>query len=483
MRRFAGISASLFACVAGCGDDGKHHQAADGPLAIDARTIDGAVDGAVDANPAGDVTVSTRARCCTVAPGTPVAAVSIVVVQPDGTLGVGGVTNASGTLTLHGVLPGASITAIYPPDVNQDIAIATTIGVKPGDHLTYGDGYYTIPTTGTAGTMTVNVPVLAAATSYGVYTPCGYFSNAAGTWSTTVTQSATCQVPTGAMAAVAYDGTGAIIASAYLPAANFANDAVVDLPAWTTNTAGNVTTSVSGLLADVNSVQLASYAVLDVNIQLGQSTYPTLAGGAASYAVTLPSALPRTYGYGEFYRPSLDHQFSLKAAAVGGTTVTLTPPTVPWLTSGVLTFDAALGTASWQQTAGTYDAAVLRIGWSRPDMATPPVTHFYNWNVIVPPGVTSFDFGHVPAALAGYVPIATDAVASTNVKLIDLSTTTGYDALRQIPEWQCVHPDGAVEAGDVPAADYSGGEGYAGGIATRHAPPMAVVGTAPHTRR
>ena len=457
MLRLSGVSATLFACVTACGSDPVHHLP-DGPMPIDG------VPG-TDATVAGDVTVTTLARCCTVTPGTAVAAVPVVLVQPGATVATTGMTGTDGKLTLHNVLPGAAITVVYPEDAGLNTYLATTLGVKPGDHLTYGDSYYAAPTTGTAGTMTVNLPTLANATSYSVNTPCGGASATAPTTSFVITQYTYCQTATGEISAIAYDSTGAIIGSADLPAATFANDAIVDVPAWTTNTAKNVTTSISGLAADV-SVQLASFAVTDpINPQYGSSTYPTAVAGAASFTTTLPGAFARTYGYAELYRPNLDHQFSLKAGTPTATSFALTPPVLPWLDSSHLTLNQTIGKASWLQTDGTYDAAVVRIGWYHLDVAQ--AAHYFYWNVIVPPGLTELDFHTGAAALSGYVPTSTDSITQQTVKLIDLSTAASYDELRGVPEWQCVHPDGAVEAGEVPAADYSGGEGFTGGIARR----------------
>ncbi len=462
MGRLSGLSATLFACVTACGDDGVHHLP-DGPAAID-----GSVDAPVV--PPADTTVTTLALCCDVAQGTPIAAVPVFVVKPDGTLGTGGMTGADGKLTLHGVVPGSAITAVYPETINHDTYLSSMLAVKPGDNLTFGDGYYTISAGGTAGAMTVSVAPLVDAAHYYIETACGGTTYDVPVPAVPVTanidisvpQYDYCQTATTPLSVIATDTNGTVIDSAYFPTAAFTNGAVVTVSTWTANTANNFTTSISGLIPEVTNTYLGAYAVSPTG-QQGAAGYQPIISGAASRTVTVPTTLPRTYGYAQLDRNNLGHQFAYKAGAGTATTIALTEPTLPWLDAtnsspdyNVL-LNPVIGKASWLQTDGSYDAAVLHVQWNRTDVSS--TTHTYHWTLIVPPGQTELDFGHVPTELASYVPTSTDQLQQHGVRLIDLSSAANYDALRQLPEWQMVDPDLAVTRGDQPAADYSGGEG------------------------
>src|SRR5512140_524929 len=108
MRRFPGVAAAVFACAVGCG---KTTALSDAPGAIDGSSID--ANTTVDAIPVGDVTVTTHSRCCTEPNGTLEANVPVFSVQPGGAAGPMGMTDATGKVTLTGVLTGAAITEVY----------------------------------------------------------------------------------------------------------------------------------------------------------------------------------------------------------------------------------------------------------------------------------------------------------------------------------------------------------------------------------
>jgi hypothetical protein len=90
-----------------------------------------------------------------------------------------------------------------------------------------------------------------------------------------------------------------------------------------------------------------------------------------------------------------------------------------------------LAGAAWRYDAGT------------------AVTTYYSWNLLVPPGQTSFQWGAPIAGLAPYVPATTDSFSDFHVQLIDLASANGYDQVRAAPEWQWQSPGTATEDGEI----------------------------------
>lgn len=441
MRRFAAIASGLFACVTGCGDDGVH-KLPDAPLPPD--------DSAIDAPASGTANITTNVRCCEVAPGTPQAGVAIAVVHADHTLGATATSDAQGKASVA-VRTGDSVFAIYPEGINSTTEISTFVGVKPGDNLTFGEGYWQPPGNGVSGQLNVSWPAFTGASYYSVFSPCGvYNSSSTGT---TISLAPYCQTDLAPMAFAAFGPNSEILASAYLPAAAFTPGT---LPAitWTALPAPDYTVAISGLDAAISQIY---FQVHGVHAGFDVTTYgsATLSGGTAtSVHSTVPSAT-RTYADVQLRRLGTNGwQHYTKAQA---TSVSLTA-TMPWING--IAISPGEGKALWLQTGGTYDTAVLFLNWSHYDGK---VTHYFQWNVIAPGGVTSLDLGTPPAALADFLPNTTDSVGTT-LQLVDLSNTSTYDEVRAQPEATLVYPDGAVRAGTVPGANtssYDSGEGFA----------------------
>jgi hypothetical protein len=143
---------------------------------------------------------------------------------------------------------------------------------------------------------------------------------------------------------------------------------------------------------------------------------------------------------------------------------TFPAPVLPWV--GQVLVDANSNTASWLQLGGTSeDAAFASLNWARADVAN-DTTDYYTWNILIPPGATSFQWASPIAALAPYVPTATDSQLSGNLQLIDLANASSYDEVRAQPEWQWNDPGYATENGEITGVSsvsfpYTGGEGFA----------------------
>ncbi len=444
MRRFASIASGLFACVTGCGDDGVHHLP-DAPAADDAG---------IDAPVAGTVNITTNVRCCDLAPGTAQAGVRVIVTGRNNAVGATAMTDAQGKASVA-VHAGDSVTAVYPEDVpNLRTRLTTIAGVKPGDNLTFGDAYWVPPATGVDGQLNVSWPAVTGANYYEVYTPCGSYFAGSATTTATIPLSAYCQTATAPIVFVAHDNNGLIVATSYLPAAPFTPGT---LPAitWTPVTP-SYAVSVSGLDAAINQVYLSSGVTFPSQITIANGDYPTITAGAGTLSFAIPAGAQRAYGSMDLRRNGTrGRQTYMKA---GAASAAFAAPTMPWLTG--LAASPGDVQAVWLQTAGTYDAATLRFNWSH---SVAVETHYFDWNVILPPGVTSLNIGTPPAELAPYLPATTDDLGSDLV-LVDLASATGYDALRALPEGRIMNPEAAVRAGDETAASVSsfdGGEGFA----------------------
>jgi hypothetical protein len=453
MRRCSGVAAIIFATAAGCGGGKTFVDAGRG----DANTIDGGVT--IDATPVGDVTVTTYSRCCTDPAGTPVADIQVVSIQPDGSAGPSGTTDASGKVTLSGVLQGASITAIYP--TGDGYHLVTTLGVRPGDDLVYGEQYIADLSPGTGGSLTLDLPAYAGAAHYYVFTPCGSFTfTAAGT----LTVPENCTIATGDLILFAYDASYNTIATGVLKDVPFTDGASVTLAAWTPATAAFAAT-LTGLPADVNNVAIYAAAVYG-DRDFYSSTYPTPDAGSASAMMSVPADSDRLASWAEVHRMAQVGRHEVYQGLAGdATSISLADPQLPWL--GQLLVNSAAQIGTWVQIGDQpYDAAVGFVSWSRFD-AVNDVTTSYDWTIEVPPGLTMWTWASPPAALADYLPATSDNI-SGDLQLVDLSGVDDYDAARAAPEWQWTCPLCATQSGELTGVSsaafrWDGAEGFVTG--------------------
>jgi hypothetical protein len=436
MRRFQGVAAVLFASAAACG---KTTALSDAPTG-DGKQIDSNAN--IDAA-AGQVTVITKSRKTSTSPaGTVVAGVSVYAVQPSGTAGATGQTDSNGKVVLDGVLPGASITAVYMADAT-DYQVVTVVGVKPGDTITLGDLYALAPAGGNTGVLNVTFPSVTGATSYQVYSPCNSTSGAASP----IALPESCVLPSANLVLIAADATGNTLAGGVIKSAPYTDGQTAALTAWSPVPSGGFTVSISGLIADVTQAGLWGDMVVDGGAYVfdrGQTISP-LTGGAASANFQLPGAGDRTSVGATLYRTKYGDQETYSNVAPTATSATLPAPGLPWLGSRQL--DASGQTVAWLQFgSGAYDGGFANIQWSRTVATT---TTQYNWNILVPPGQSSFAWGTPTAALAPYVPAAADTFNQFHVQLVDLSSATDYDQLRAAPEWQWQSPYNTTEDGEL----------------------------------
>ena len=456
MRRFQGVAASLFACAcaAGCG---KTTQLADAPTG-DSNNA--------DANTTPDamlaVTVTTYSRSDGSAPNhTLVANVPVYVVSPAGAIAQMNPTNAQGTVSFLGVEPGSSVTAVYTL-AGGGYKIVTTLGVKPGDNLVYGDAY---PSTHgqltTPLTMSATFPTVTGATQYYVRHACTTDNGGASP----VTINIGCDATNGDFYFYAQNDGGVVLATGALHGAMYADGKTAALTSWTTVTQPMLSVSASNLSAEVSDVNFHAALVVDgvAFNDSRQAFFITPTSNAASATLSVPNGGDRLWSLFEVHNTnatgSWGNKVQFQALASDVRTVTDTEPGLPWLSP--MTFDAANQKVTWTtEGSGAYDGMLVNVTWSD---ATPTN---YDWDIIAPPGVTSFSWANPPAALAPYVPAATVTPNSNNnvTALVDLSNTTGYDALRQQPEWFLSNTGFATEDGELATGSTiampPGGEGY-----------------------
>jgi hypothetical protein len=424
----------------GCGNGGGGQ--------VDASTPDAAADVAVvdvgvDAPTVGDVTISTLVRCCGQPQGSPAAGIVAIAVQPDNSV-VTGTSDTTGTVVLHGIHTGATVTVPYPENTNDNTSVISFVGVEPGDHLTTGEGYFFPPPPGTAGTMTISFPAVTGATDYVAYTPCGTTNVQAPATSFTVTLYDYCQIPSANIGVIA-QATGTIIASAYLTNAAFTPNATDSVPTWTANGQNAYAVTMSGVAPEVTTVALAglaSYPYASAIEPFVQNV--TIVNGTATAMVTLPLTAPRMGGIAGLTRD----QYGTQTAFHGGgpaASATFAAPKLPWM--GKATTTAT--TLAWTQTAGSYDGAVATMVWH---VTVSNVDHQHVWMVVLPPGTTSVDWTSPPAELASYLPAPTDTV-NGDPALLDFGDVADYRAFRALPQWQFVYPYVSVLQGDHGSAD------------------------------
>lgn len=448
MRRFASIASGLFACVTGCGDDGGARKLPDAPLVEDGLTPDMIASGSVN--------ITTMSRCCDVAANTPVANVLVVAVNADGSLAGTAMTDAQGKASLD-IREGATVTAVYPEDVDNETVITSYVGVKPNDELTFGDAYFEVDqaVTGADGQMTINWPMVTNATSYVVYTPCETYGRSATGLTLSASLYEYCQTPTAPIVVTAFDANSVMLSSAYLPSAPFTVGAVVNLVAndWVAQAADSATVSISSIDSAVTDLRLQAIARFP-GYSVDDSYYPDLKLGEMSSMLSIPQTAPQKYARARLNR---NGNYGEQNYFKGGTSpFALTGVSLPWINDEAIVSPSQYRVV-WIETAGEYDAAVLDLFWERYENKQYRQSR---WRIVLPPGVADFRLGTPPAELAPFLPTDKDYLGST-LTLVDLSSAASYDAARALPEWRVANPEGAVASGDEPSAAISSdGEGF-----------------------
>lgn len=405
----------------------------------DAAALDGVM---IDAPPPTDVEVTTYVRCCGLPPLTAQAGVTVVAIQPNSDVVVA-VSDAAGHATLHDIQANATVYAGYPESDAATTNLVTMFGVKPGDHLVFGEKYAGLwDAHGTAGTLTVNLPAYPGADSYRVTTGC---SSIAGASPISVPIVARCQTPTSTFASIAYDFETPI-ATSYATNVPYTPGTTHDAGPWIPLTPINV--SITGFADvttnvdfDVGSVgTAASDGTFGREVPTKGAITSTLSAPRSAPAIFLDAMPERAFG------DTSTHEFIVRLAP-DAITGQLVDPGIPSI--GGVTGDAT--TMSWSQTPGAYDEASVPLSWIRVDADS--TRHTFVWTVILPSGVTSFEkYPTLPAELDPFVmrpADVPDSFSGAYITLVDFTEAADYDGARTLPEWALTYPLNAATAGDV----------------------------------
>jgi hypothetical protein len=394
------------------------------------------------ADESGPITVTTFNHYCFDPPNGRLGSVDIVVIGPDGSDTYR--TDANGDLTVD-VLPGSSVTAVYPLSPCNEHNITTFAGVAPGDALVFGtDQNFGSPTQ--SGTMTITWPAQGGIDSFQIYDDC-YGAGAAGTaTSAVITQYTNCSTPTTEVLVVGYtSGTPAIYA--VLDDLPFVADGSAAITAFQTASLTNL--DMTGIPASVGNAELS------VSPLTGSSYGGTIyaygapdAGAITGSGVWTPGpddAYLRAWFQGATYGQQYIHERVAPTAPFA----LADPALLPWVDAFIA--DITTGTLSWTESGtGTPDGTMLTLYWYR---GTPPALwgvggQSYYWTLILPHGAPSVTLPPLPGALSDRAPTTDDSV-SGDVTLIE-SSAAGAGGLRELPEWESY----CADCRDLGAATY-----------------------------
>ncbi len=410
----------VLALLVGCGDDGIHHLP-DAPPGPDAATPDAPQSGVVT------LTITQG--------GDPRVDVDVYFLAADSALVAKIKTNAQGVASATMGL-GGSVTAIDPfalKSAGRDLR--TFVGVKPGDSLKLHTG-------GTAAqgrvvNFTLTLPTDAFASTYYVYSDCGFaqFNSGGGSGSGGGPVSGPAAFfgcgTTSDFLIETYDFNGLPVGALYKAGVALTEGATVDLTAepyttpiptrtvnwanvpaaYTSMTARNAIASAKGFLTDI-----------DVNSAI-------VTAGAATATFTMPTV---TAG------------ISIMASQPGPSNFIGRHTVLDWAPQGTtpIAIDLAGALLATYTTAPSVSAATHTITWAASAGATPDFawatlsanrlvgqsTTFWSWDIVVPFATTTVTLPTLPTEIADLNFMATDTVNLN--ELITAKVPGGYDAVR-----------------------------------------------------
>jgi hypothetical protein len=396
-------------------------------------------------DPAAPVTVTVLA---TTGNGAPDLAAKVLFQDPDGAVvsdtAVDAMGHAQAMLPRGGTVSAIRITA---DPINLAASITTTLGVKPGDNLTFGlKPYATSNNQGGATMMTATFPLASGAASYRFYTPCGL--SPAATSPVTLNFRDSCH---GAMfdllattsagappvpmflfiSNVSYQGGGSFaVASPFNPMASF-------------------TVNMTNIPDPVSSINVSRTTLLN-NTPAGSTSASVQGDPAGTASAVLPfpqgvgtrSELSITMGRDD---ATIVQRHEAHTAALGtSATVDLGQQKLPWFTNLAQT---ATG-ATWTMVAAGDPPDGMMVNWSGGwNDGMRPVA--ISWLVAQPAAMTGMTLPRLPAAYAmidpGQQTVAVQP-SSVTMYMADYDNVAGYDQLRQMPETLLTSPIGIMGA-------------------------------------
>jgi hypothetical protein len=423
--------------LAGCGKVGDTTPADAGP----------------DADLSGDANVVTQSALFGTAFGAKIASIDLVSMLPNNQVLATGQTDANGAATIK-VYPGGSVTAIYKHTVDLGADLITFAGVKPGDTLTFGNRQPSTSgqTSNVLGTVNYSWPALGGTSFFEVFSSCTGTSVGSAATTFAGPESSLChKEPMDALFG-AFNASGVLTSFGFRSNVAFSDGVAIALGGWSPAQTGAI--AISGLPIEVNSVSGAFRTILDSNNEIsmtgGYNGTPT--GGAFSASFPWHPTGERTVGQLFLNRPGFSGLRVYDSFSSNTLTQTVASPTLPpWPQGGVIS-SSALRQASWflvPDATSVSDGQMLRVSWSHTISGT---SHPSQWFFILPPpetmGDQSIDFPALPAPLASVLPVAEDSMGAS-IRVFDISTVTGYDAVRALPSATPMCLECAVRTGDI----------------------------------
>lgn len=406
-------------------------------------------DAGIDADLSGDATVVTQA-VLTGKTGDKAGNIDIVSHLPNNMILATATTDANGGATIK-VYPGGSVTAIYKHTADMGADLITWVGVKPGDTLTFGSRQIPSPTPSMPlGTQTFQWPALAGVTQFQAITTCGTsLTNTATATSMTGTESTGCHREPMDVIFRAFNGS-TLVAYGFRSNVTFANGGTVALGAWAT-TIPNETINITGLPPEISTVSGDFATVINTDFTIFFGSYNgTPTGGAFTKTVPFHATGERTFGELFLNRTGFNQMQLFDSFSTGTQTQTVAAPTLPTWVQGATNVSSALHKAEWfvvpeQSTSSTTTGELLLLQWSH---VISGVSHPSKWNIIIPPGQTSFDFPPMPPTLSDHQPAPVDSIFGATT-VFEIPSITNYDMLRTLPSANIICLSCAVESGDL----------------------------------
>lgn len=441
--------------LAGCGKVSQNKP--------DAGNTDDAGNTTIDASPSGDATVVTEAALSGMV-GSKVGSVDIVSNLPDNSMMAASKTDAGGSATIK-VFAGGSVTAIYHHTADLGADLITWVGVKPGDTLTFGNRNFAPSSQAdpSLGTQTYSWPGLAGASQYKVFTTCNNKTSAlsapAGTTSVIGQEFGSCHRDPMTVLFTALDASNALIDYGVATVQKFTSGASVAVPAWNSTATALATVNITGLPAEVASVsgnfRVVADPLTDFNPSVGYSG--TVTGGAftASNLGIAQGVGLRALGAVDLSRGGTFRVIHvLDAIALDTLTQTVAAPMLPPWSQTRTTATAGSRMASWllvASAASVHKGQVLHMTWNHSvaGAASPS-----QWDVIMPPGQTSFAFPMFPVPLGDNQPAASDTL-NASTRVFDIPSVTGYDMLRARSSADVMCLECSVRTGDLRRVVYT----------------------------
>jgi hypothetical protein len=384
--------------------------------------------------------------------GLPRQGAQVFFIEPDATYTV--VTTGGDGVARSGDVHAGTTAVVVRPQGATQYTISVFAALVPDLSITAGPPEDTFPQTSTIGAMTVNLPTMSGASSYGIMPSCWSSWSTSGMipWSATVQLVDPCDRSGRTLVGVAYNNAGELMGY---------TSRVVDLNPGaniTMNAFGAAQTfvaNVSGVPAVVDSVYInGNYMEQNDTLNyFGRSATP--AGGSAVIQAPVAPLGDRLMLHANFYASALPCCSQNRLYQI----LTGTPTTAPVDGSGVLpyttppTWDSASRTVTWEENG---PSTVADLVFVRGSYHVPTGDIYVNWRVIGPHVATDFTLPDFPTEIRDIAPENSDGGGAYEVVLIDDLESTGY--LEVIPTGE---PDAYYAAygtfGDSAAAWISNG--------------------------